>query len=456
MSGRVNENWLVLISLGLLCVVTLWLIQGFDRPEPEYPPMSTYSPKSDGAKALLELCRYAGFDLQQFHDSEYDYPSGAGVIILDKPSTPATALMGGGLDVRALRLWLEDGGRLLLFSEPLNMVAPELFAELDRGEGLTPYGGSVFEWESYPEETELPDGGPVASAPRQRPGFEADDRVIASWSSLSTNQGEGGALWRIYELGHRFALPADRPPLWHSVEMIETAPADATPYVRGDVLLATQDASQPVVLYRRAGRGEVFWITRPEIASNDWISRLDNHRLILALVEYVAQSDSLYVDEHIHGYVTQSPSAVWLLFNSTGGHLLLLLSVVFVLAFLGAAVRPAKFYPQPRPPRRQAAEMVLAQADLYRRAGSVRRAGLQLTDGVRRALTLAAARHGGLGVSEPAEMLVRLPENTAVSRQDVQLVLEHLKAQRAPSRRDLLKLAQACDAVRRALHSQAG
>jgi hypothetical protein len=323
---------------------------------------------------------------------------------------------------------------------------------------LTPYGGSVFEWNTFTEEELQPAGATIDSPGQQpeaeRPAYQADERLIAAWSSLSSNTGELGALWRLYKPGHRFVLPVDRPPLWRTVEIIETAPADPTPYVRGDVLLATQDAAQPVVVYRRVGHGELFWVTRPELATNDWLGRADNHRLILALMDYAAQRGPLYVDEHIHGYIKQSPSALWLLFNTTGGHLLLTLAAVIILAFLGAAVRPARFLPQPVPPRRQATEMILAQADLYRRAGRARRGGPQLIDGVKRAVAQVAARHGGAGAPALAELLARLPADSAVSRSDVQLVLDHLEARRAASRQDLLQLARACDAVRRALRSQ--
>jgi len=99
---------------------------------------------------------------------------------------------------------------------------------------------------------------------------------------------------------------------------------------------------------------------------------------------------------------------------------------------------------------------VLAQADLYRRAGSARRAGIQLADGVKRALAQAAAQHGGFGSASVTEVLAQLLEHTAVNQRDVHLVLEFLEARRAPGHQELLPLARACDAVRRGLRSQTG
>jgi len=458
MSGRINEMWLVALSLALLCGVTWWLVASYDQGQAVYPPMSTYSPQPDGTKALLELSHYAGLDPQRFHDSEYDYPPEACVVVLDKPGTAATALLGGRLDVRALRLWLADGGRLVLFSEPLRVVAPELFAEIDRGEGLTPYGGSLFDWQpSTPGESPFADddqsAGPQGAAglPPEMPKFQADTSVVATWEAASRQEGSAGALWRIYKNGNLYELPAIRPALWQAVDTIETAPADLTPYVRGDVLLATEDPAWPVVIYRRVGAGEVFWITRPEVAANGWIDRADNHRLILTILAQASGGGPLYFDEHIHGYQQRGPGATWLLFHTTGGRLLLGLAAVLVALFLGAAVRPAKFLPQPRPPRRQAAEMVLAQADLYRRAGSAGQAAYQLLEGVRRALAPAGSGGAGLDRQALAAALAGMSGRADVNRRDVQLVREYLAGRQILSAGELVQLARACDAVRAAL-----
>jgi hypothetical protein len=258
----------------------------------------------------------------------------------------------------------------------------------------------------------------------------------------------------MYRPGHVYKLKLDRAALWESVQKFETAPAGVVPYVRGDVLLATEDPSRPVVIYRTVGEGEVIWVTRPEIASNNWIGRMDNHRLLLALIATAVGDGPLYFDEHIHGYVHQSPSAVWLLFNTTGGHLLLILALALVVLFMGAAVRPARFFPQPVPPRRQAAEMVLAQADLYRRAGSSKAAARQLVNGVKR--TLAQVRHAtpDAGHLPLVDALAAAKKQPSVMARDVDYLLDYIGSARALSNQELRQLARACDSVRRGVNVQ--
>lgn len=455
MSRRINETWLIVAGLGLLCAMAWWLISTYKQGQASYQPMSTYSPRPEGAKALFELSHYAGLDPQRFYDTEYDYPHQACVVVLDKPANPATALVAKRLDVRALRLWLEDGGRLVLFSEPLGVVGPELFAEIDRGAGLKPYGGSIFDWNPSAPELQPPAGHglspSMAGSPTQEvPKFKVDSSVVASWSSVSRQSGSAGALWRLYKTGNRYALPDQRPVFWSTVDTFETAPGDMMPYVRGDVLLAADDPTWPVVIYRRVGAGEVFWITRPELAANGWIARADNHRLDLAILTQAAAGGALYFDEHIHGYTHRGPGATWLLFHTTGGHLLLALAVGLIVLFMGAAVRPARFLPQPRPPRRQAAEMVLAQADLYRRAGSSGQAAFHLLEGVRRELS---APGGGTGMDRQAlaAALGGMLDRVDLNRRDVNLVREHLEGRRSAKAAELVQLARACDAIRWAL-----
>lgn len=461
MKRHTSEVWLVVISLLLLCAVAIWLMSGFGNGAPSYPPMSTYSPRPEGAKALYALCQYAGLDARQYHDTEYDYPPGAGCVVLDKPDTTTPMFMGGALDARALRLWLEDGGRLLLVSEALRSLGPELFAEIDRGEGLTPYGGSVLEWE-YPDSTTSRQQPVVSgaqdgeSAAEELGIFVTDAPNIADWSDNSQRSGQAAALWRMYRPGHIFELSPERAEFWKDVRLIETAAAGMVPFVRGDVLLATEDATQPVVIYRRVGRGELLWLTRPEIASNDWIDRVDNHRLLLALLTHTAGGGPLYFDEHIHGYARQSPSLVGLLLDTTGGRLLLALAVAIIMLFLGAAVRPARFHAQPVPPRRQAAEMVLAQADLYRRAGSSRATARHLLNGLQRALAKARGSSVGAAQLSLPGALAAARQNPAVSARDVDYLLDFSSGGRPVNNAELRHLARACDALRRALHVQSG
>jgi len=452
---RATEGGLIAVLLVLLAATALWVVnQTADRRE-YYPPMTTYSPESDGTMALYELCESLGYSVSRFHDSEYNYPLDTAMVVLDKPDTTSSLLLGAALDVRQLRLWLADGGRLLIVSDPLRSLGTELFAELDRAQGLAPRGGNVAEWsegeglsgEPLTDLDGLEAAGGEASPPAE---FRAADEVVAVFESTSGEAGSQMALWRMYENGRRYRLPADRPARWEGVETIETAAPDFLPYVRGEVLLATRDPLEPLVLYRRIGAGEVLWLTRAETVTNDWLVRADNHRLLLALIDYIAPDGRLAVDESIHGYVKSGRNIVGMLTATRGGQLLLALAVVMVLFFLGAAVRPARFHPQPVPPRRQATEIVLAQADLYRRAGRPDLAADSLVGRVRRELMQQDqgyqpdTAHGG----SFTDLLAQLEKRPGPHARQCAQLLTWLQAERKLGPRELLQLACACDAVR--------
>lgn len=471
MSRPGNEAWLISASLMVFAAASIWLTLGTGGGEQYFPPMSTYSPRPVGAKALYDLCQAIDLQVERFHDSEYDYPPGACVVVLDSPDISFSPLIGGGLDVRALRLWLEGGGRLVLFSDPMRSTGGELFAEIDKSQNLEPYG-ELLDWEEVFANSQEKDGAVVDNTIIETDiqEFTCNQDVLATEDNNSGGEGNPAALWRIYHEGERYQLSNDRPPLWRDCQTIETAFQAYMPYVRSEVLLATStgetswsatsqesadaggaliSAVDPVVLYRRVGKGELIWVPRYEISSNQWISRADNHRLVLALLAYAAQGEGLFIDEQIHGYQHRRATISGMLFTTTGGHLILLLTATVFLLFAGGAVRPARFLPQPMPPRRQAAEMVLAQADLYWRAGVWRSIAMSLLDGVRRSFASTSRNAAGPTREQLVGLLAEFPSKSAESSAIIQAATT--SDDWAFSSRELINLARECDAVRKQL-----
>jgi hypothetical protein len=204
-----------------------------------------------------------------------------------------------------------------------------------------------------------------------------------------------------------------------------------------------------VVAWTPVGQGALVWVSTPEIASNAWIDRADNHRLLLTLFKYAAQGGTVSFDEYTHGYRQQSASALGLLFQSPGGRLLLALLGLCALAFAGAAVSPARFLPPPVPPRRQTQEMVLAQASLYERAGPRRGTTRLLLDGLRQAVR----QHERWNTPPDDARLARWLRDRAGEGWTVDAALLEVLEGRAlvGSRQQLLRLAQACDRLRHRL-----
>jgi hypothetical protein len=429
-SGRGGESWFVALLLLGFVALGLWMVWRAGAGKELFSPYSSYSPQPDGLKALYELLEQSGFKPQRFGETEYDYPQRCCMAVASEKIDPSAMFLGPP-DVKRLRLWMGEGGRLLLVEEAWGMTAWSLLRELD---------GKTDPNEMWPGS-----GYSTYQPSSSAPGASAESAVVASYAAKG-KPGSATAMYRSYMEGHVYKLPAPRPHLFKDVRTIDVAESAGGRSLSALTLLATGDPPEPVLLYRQVGRGALFWIARPELLANGWLNREDNHRLALATFALAAQNGPLYFDEHQHGYVRERRNAGSLLVQTTGGRLLILLGVAIALCFFGAAVRPARFEPQPPPPRRTTGEMVLAQASLYRRAG--RRGGVSghLVDSVRRAymqafhaptlpsheMLLAWVETLPQGASGPGRHLCTYLTTFAVPRNETELV----------------RLARACDWAR--------
>jgi hypothetical protein len=443
MSGRREGVWVFLILAGF-AAVCMWIVLRLGGGEPEYPAASTYAPTKEGAKALYELLVAAGIPAQRYGDTEYEYPKEACVLLVEESQVDMAQAMGGQLNVKALAVWLRAGGRLVLacpppdsYYSPVDPTARKLVGYLD-GEDVG--NGGMF------------DVAPPVPSSAQQNASEAPGALAHAVYQAAGQAGSNTATYRAYRPGQRFKLQSPRPRLFADVGMIETADGSPASVPTMVPLLTAGDPAQPVVLYRRVGRGELYWISRPEIFSNSWIARADNHRLVLALLKYAARDRTLYIDEHTHGYSRQRANAGSLLFKTLGGQLILAAGFAMALCFCGAAVRPARYQPQPVPPRRTAAEMVEAQAGLFRRAGIRRGIVERLLDGVRRAY-MHTYSHNMTPSNELLQSWVRKYSIDGV--QQARLLSAYLVATSAPSgQAELVRLGRACDWARQQLEKE--
>lgn len=445
MSGR-REGALVVLVLAGFAVLCVWIVLRMGAGEPAYPAGSSYSPNPDGLLALYELLQANATAVKRYGGSEYEYPDAACMLLVEASAADPAQLMLGSVDIKALALWLSDGGRLVLAGSP----------EQDE---YTPWYSTGRQLLSYLDGNEIPDGGmfdppPLQPAPAAT-GAAAEDPpqpvAIAAYKGAG-QAGKASAPVRSYRPGFLYALGTPRPRLFADVHEIEAAELSGMQSASAVPLLSAGNPPEPVLLYRKVGRGELYWLPRYELLTNSWLGRRDNHRLALALLAYAARDRQLYFDEHVHGYASERSNAGSLLLRTTGGRLILGAGLALIACFLGAAVRPARFMPPPPPPRRTSAEMVLAQAGLYRRAGLRRAAVERLLDGVRRAYM-------------QEYVLPKLPEDTqliewarryaASGAVYAKFILTYLQTGAVPrGETELVRLARACDWARRQLEQE--
>jgi hypothetical protein len=433
MKPRASETSIIAVGLLLFVALSLYFISRSTPTKPTYPALSSFSPKPDGALALYDLLGQSGLQVERNLSGQYHYPEGGCVVRLDESLIDAAALMGGGMDARAVSQWMRRGGRLVLFSSPLGYETTQFFEEL----------------EAQAEDGKL--GGTNAAPAGSQPDKAADIAQATPEPAHASHSGSGeaGASYapvRLARPGGVYDLDQPVPALFRGVKQIEIAAPDYAALDSGATLLAADSPPLKVVSWLPVGKGELLWVTVPELTSNAWIDRADNHRLLLNLFEYAARGKPVVFDEFVHGYRERGSSATGLIFQSRGGQLLLVLLGLCALAFAGAAVSPARFMPPPVPPRRQAQEMVLAQANLYERARLRQGVARHLLDGLRQAV-----RQHEHWITPPDDVRLTHWLQAAVTRglPVDQALLKVLAGQQViGTPQQLLRFAQACDKLR--------
>jgi hypothetical protein len=398
--------------LGFIAL-SLWYVLRPREVEMHYPAYSSYSPLRDGSGALYELLEGVGASPQRHLATEYDYAEGACVLAVLGHEDDLQSVFAPKLDFRELRDWLERGGSLVMLASVDSIIAMSL-------------------------ESELLEDSPLAHQPTTVP--QGRDLALTGTSSA----GASAAMSRVYQVGYQYELSPMREGLFASVRNIEIA---QPVYMTGTdaVSLLTYGPDNPVLLYKQFGKGELFWLTCPEIVTNSWIERADNHRLLLAVIGRAMQDRPLYFDEYIHGYTGSGSNVVQLLFKTRGGHLLLALCAAVIVIYLGLAISPARSEPMPVPPRRQASEMVLAQADLYRRAGLRSGIAAHLVEGLRRALMDARHEH-----NPPSNIeLLRWLRDTGLDQSlaDASLISYLTSGRQPENERAFMRFARSCDLI---------
>ncbi len=427
---RGGKETIVVAGFFLLIIfsVLFFINRSMDNEE-YFPPRTSYSPKTTGYKALYELLDATGFEVSRYAGNEYHYPESGCVILGDANAADPSAMFGLGLDTKQIKGWLEEGGSLVLISSvEYFSLGRQVFDELD-GNALEGFFELMEDIETY-DHTSSDDESELVTPVHS----------IATYAS-DGDEGNIGALFSEYLPGQIFELDENRPAIWNSVEKIEIADQYIEYGINGSALLMT-DSNIPVVVYREVGAGEIFLVVSPEIMSNEWIDRQDNHRFALALIDRAARGGPVVFDEHLNGYREKGYNAGSLITKTTGGRLMMLFALAVVVMFLGQAIRPALFHPQKVLPRRQASEMVLAQASLYRRALLQSSIASRLVDGLKRSYMNAHHLATPPSLDELAEAIETSPDlHTGVDP----VLLDYLKGTATPASPDgLFRLAKAC------------
>jgi hypothetical protein len=330
------------------------------RLEEHQPPYSSFTGDAAGVRAAYELLERRGNSMSRHILTEHEYPANSCVVLADESAINPFKMFVNPLDVKALELFMRDGGSLVLFCD-LDMVFITELATMLKEQGASQ---GADEW--------------------------TNASVALARSGSKGKQG-GSMTWRGSGDGYIYDLEDDVPALLAGVGSLELADNWSSLELDCTPLLSLEDRSggpifDPLVSYRRFGKGELLIVNRPELITNSWIDRAGNHRLVLALIEGAARGRPILFDEHIHGFNAQRMTAGSLLTRTPGGHLVLLALLCIIFLYLGQAIMPARYHPRAAPARRQTAEMVLGQASLFKRAHLERGSLRHIVDGLKHEL----------------------------------------------------------------------
>jgi hypothetical protein len=432
MSTSKRELIWALLALAVFAALMGWLQKRVaERTKPLQPSYSTFSGAPDGCLALYLLLNELGMQPTRHTASQYEYPEGGCVVLLG--SNPFAAAFSGGLDVKRARLWMEQGGTLILGTDEYLYMTPDALLE-----------------ELEPEAKDLNSGIPATAPPGALAALKRAGR-----------QGNISAMLRSYASGNIYKMK-DGAKLWAGVESLEVGHSGygGNHLMKDyglDTLLATYDpnvmspAAEPLIRHKAVGKGGLFILDCPEILTNSWLDSEDNHRAALALIALAARGRTLSFDEQALGYRTSGYNGLTIITRTLGGRLLIALVVVLAMLWLGEAIRPARSEPRPPAPRRQSIELVHAQAGLLLRAGARHTVAAALVDGLRRHCAESGLRRAP-GDAALADWARRLMAERGAPRVELDALAAYLAERLLPrSGVEITALARACDYLRESL-----
>jgi hypothetical protein len=366
--SRHSETTWIISALAVFVGLGLWLISRSVKQAEHFPALSTFSPLPNGAMALYELLPECGIQTERLTVPVYHYPKRSTVVVLDQSAPDASQLLTAGADAKARSLWIREGGTLLVFSGTFSFQLDELFKELK---------------EQAESELHRHDFGYAPDAGSALLDELGVGPAHAVWEKVGTPTPTPSAFARSGQNGEVFAFSGEQPGIVDGVAHLEIVQPEIASAFVGAPVITAGDPPQPLMVVAPVGSGKLIWVSLPELPSNSWIGRQDNHRLLLNILGYAATDGKVYFDEYLHGYRPTEQNTLGLFFQTTGGRLALAFLVLCGIAFAGAAIAPARFAAPPTPARRQSTEIVLAQGNLYQRASLVRPVAMLMLDGLR-------------------------------------------------------------------------
>jgi hypothetical protein len=392
-----------------------------------WPDRSTFNSGATGTRALYDFLRESGYQVTRWSESPASLlglsgPKPATIVVIGHTVRPISKT-----ESKELLRWVEKGGRLVIIDRSPN---PNLLP----GSGVWNIASHAFSYpwaDIDPNNLEQMTNG-VKPVSASQPTLLARDVgsvlpsrfaaaiTIAPQETNKTNNGS--------KAGHKEEGVDPEESSDDSEGAAEPSPDDSTTAATNQVLKTISAA--PVINFMTErggllvdyphGQGRIVLLGDPFIVANNGISRADNLRLAINVVN---GSGGLIAFDEFHQGRAATHNALIQYFEGTP-----ILALCGQFALIGLAIvwsrgrRFARALPLPHVDRRSSLEFVASMAELQQRARAHDLALENIYGRVRRVLV----RHAGLSNSSPrAEIAARVAARSGLNRQELETLMRN-------------------------------
>ena len=390
-----------------------------------WPDRSTFNSGATGTRALYDFLRESGYQVTRWSESPASLlsiggPKPATIVVIGRTVRPISKT-----ESKELLRWVEKGGRLVIIDRSPNPnllpesgvwnIASHAFsfpwADIDPNNleqmtnGVKPVSASQPTLLARDVGSVLPSrfAAAITIAPQEpnktNNGSKAGDKEAGGDPEESSDDSEAAAA----------PSPDDSTTTANNLKQVSAAPVINFTTERGGLLVDYPH-----------GQGRIVLLGDPFIVANNGISRADNLRLAINVVN---GSGGLIAFDEFHQGRAATHNALIQYFEGTP-----ILALCGQFALIGLAIvwsrgrRFARPLPLPHVDRRSSLEFVASMAELQQRARAHDLALENIYGRVRRVLV----RHAGLSNSSPrAEIAARVAARSGLNRQELETLMRN-------------------------------
>lgn len=365
MRAKLSIWQLLLILVGIIAIV---MITAYNPKYPSYPEASLYGAEPNGAMLITKLLDNRSIKYSIIGSKVVNWPEKSTVCIVE-PSSFQDAFTTGYYNDQDLRIWLKQGGKLIIFGSgdflnKTETISPTLFIEKE--EQKSDYKDVEFFPILKADDIELTSTQGVPSPL---------SNLITSTSGKTVKISKSDKFTENVDSLFLESTPK---------EIIKAEGTELKTYIN---LKSLSKGWDYLVGEYQFGNGGIILINNPQIIYNQSLTKADNAQFVLNVLTINKEQIHL-VDLSNTGDNNEAKLFSLIFFNPWGRLVIIAAVAVFILRLddLFYFVKP---YSEPKSIRRSIMEYIRAQGWTYYRAQANTLAAQALVDGLKRKLMKA-------------------------------------------------------------------